>query len=51
MVNFFETFFTHYFNSPNQDPMVEFQKNKIQNQFMQLALEVVVLECSFLNHI
>jgi hypothetical protein len=40
---------TPYFNSPKQDPTIESQKKKI-NQFMQFALEVAVLECSFLNH-
>jgi hypothetical protein len=28
VVNFFETFSTHYFNSPKQDRIFEFQKNK-----------------------
>ena len=51
VVNFFEKDFTPYSNSPKQDPKVESQKKiKIKNQFMQFTLEVVVLECSFLNH-
>jgi hypothetical protein len=28
VINFFETFFTHYFNSPKQDPTIESQKIK-----------------------
>jgi hypothetical protein len=44
VVNYFETFFTHYFNSTKQDAMVESQKI---NQFMGFALEVTILECFF----
>jgi hypothetical protein len=29
---------------------LKFKKIKIKNQFMQFALEVVVLECIFINH-
>jgi hypothetical protein len=50
VVNFFETFSTHYFISPNQDSMVKPQKREIKYQFMQFALEGAVLECSFPNH-
>jgi hypothetical protein len=50
VVKFFETFSTPYFNSLKQDPIVESQKNENKNQFMQFALEVAILECSFLNH-
>jgi hypothetical protein len=49
VVNFFEKNSTHYFNSPKQDPTVESQK-KIKIFFMQFALEVAILECSFINH-
>jgi hypothetical protein len=46
----FLNLFTYYFNGPKQDPSVEFQKSKIKNNFMQFALEGLVLECSFLKH-
>jgi hypothetical protein len=47
VVKVFEIFSTHYFNCSKQDAIVEFQKKKIKYQFMQFALEVVILECSF----
>jgi hypothetical protein len=34
MVNFFETFSIHYYNSMKQDPMVESQKNKIKSLYV-----------------
>jgi hypothetical protein len=49
MVNFFKVFSTHHFCGVGQHPMVEFQKDK-KIQFMQFALEVMVLECTFLKH-
>jgi hypothetical protein len=48
VVNFFETFSTHYFQSSKQDPMVGSSKNKVQ--FMRVALKVAVLKYSFLEY-
>jgi hypothetical protein len=50
VVNFFETFSTHYFNSPKQDSTIKFLKKLFKYQLMQFVLKVVILECSFLNH-
>jgi hypothetical protein len=49
MVNFFEKNFTYYFNNLKQDPIVEFQKN-IEFQLMQFALDVPILEYSYLKY-
>jgi hypothetical protein len=49
MVNFFEKNFTYYFNNLKQDPIIEFQKS-IEFQLMQFALEVPILECSYLKY-
>ena len=49
-INFFEIFFIPYVNSPKQDPTIESHKKEFKNQFVQFVLEVIDLECSFLNH-
>jgi hypothetical protein len=55
LLHFLKKNSTHHFNISKQDPTIEFQKRKKKkrkekNQFMQVVLEVAVLECSFLKH-
>jgi hypothetical protein len=40
VVNFLLKKIAPYFNIPKLDPIVEFQKNKFKNKFMQFALKV-----------
>jgi hypothetical protein len=50
ILQFFETCSIHFFNSLEQDPTIESQKENLKNQFMQFALEMAVLEYSILKH-
>jgi hypothetical protein len=50
VVKFFETFSTYYFNSPKQDPTVEFQKIKIKINLCNLHKKWQFWSVLFLKH-